>query len=223
MIKVDILNRYNTSSYFSLSAVLPSYGALKRLIDVVVSLLALILLTPILVIFAAAIFFESPGSIFYHQTRVGERGKPFKLWKFRSMVKNSADIRAQLTEEKALCGGVRFKMQNDPRVTRVGKLIRKFSIDELPQLLNVLQGNMSLVGPRPALPEECEKYNAHQKLRLNAKPGITCIWQVSGRSAIPFHRQVEMDIDYIRRASLWLDFNILLKTVPAVILAKGAC
>ena len=138
------------------------------------------------------------------------------------MRNGSEEMKQQLKEQADVSDGVRFKMENDPRITCTGKIIRKLSIDELPQLINVIKGDMSLVGPRPAIPEEVSMYTPWQRLRLNAKPGITCIWQVSGRSNIPFLQQVEMDIDYIRRASFELDFKLLLKTIPAVLFARDA-
>lgn len=196
------------------------YYIQKRTLDILISLVALMVLLPVFIVFAFLIFCESPSSVFYKQTRVGLKGKEFRLWKFRSM-RNGDDL-AATTHDLSLSDGVRFKMQDDPRVTRIGKFIRKFSIDELPQLFNVLKGDMSLVGPRPALPEECQRYSSYQRLRLNAKPGVTCIWQVSGRSSIPFNQQVEMDLEYIHRASLLLDLKLLFKTIPAVLSARGA-
>lgn len=198
------------------------YQKFKRIIDISVSLSALIFLGPIMLISALMIFFDSKGPILFKQTRVGERGQIFAMWKFRSMHTNSEELKKELVDSADMSDGVRFKMENDPRITKVGHIIRKLSIDELPQLLNVLKGDMSLVGPRPALPDEVNAYTTWQRLRLNAKPGITCIWQVSGRSNIPFLGQVAMDIDYIQRASLKLDILILLKTIPAVLLARGA-
>lgn len=199
-----------------------TYLTLKRLTDISVASVALIALAPLMLITALLIVIESSGSAFFQQTRVGEHGREFKMWKFRSMCKGSEDKKEELKKQADVSDGVRFKMENDPRITRIGSIIRKFSIDELPQLVNVLKGDMSLVGPRPALPDEVSEYTPWQRLRLNAKPGITCIWQVSGRSSIPFLQQVEMDIDYIRKASMLLDFSLLLKTIPAVLLARGA-
>lgn len=195
----------------------------KRLVDVVVSLIAIVLLLPVFILAAIGIRVGSVGPIFYRQRRVGLQGKLFSMWKFRSMQhKLSASAEARLLEAQSQAG-VRFKMEDDPRITTVGKFIRKYSIDELPQLFNVLIGNMSLVGPRPALPSEVAEYTPRQNARLHSTPGITCIWQVSGRSNIPFVQQVEMDIEYICKATILLDITLLLKTVPAVIFCKGAC
>jgi lipopolysaccharide/colanic/teichoic acid biosynthesis glycosyltransferase len=161
--------------------------------------------------------------VFYRQHRVGLQGKLFSMWKFRSMQhKLSSAAEARLLEAQSKAD-VRFKMEDDPRITKVGKFIRKHSVDELPQLLNVLFGDMSLVGPRPALPSEVAEYTSRQKVRLLSMPGITCIWQVSGRSNIPFVQQVEMDIDYMCNATILLDLTLLVKTVPAVVFCKGAC
>lgn len=198
------------------------YSVLKRSTDIVIALVALIALAPLMVLTALLIVLESSGSPFFQQQRVGKQGQPFSMWKFRSMRRGSEQLKKQLSEQADVSDGVRFKMKDDPRITRVGRIIRKLSIDELPQLFNVLKGDMSLVGPRPALPEEVDTYTARQRLRLMAKPGITCIWQVSGRSNISFLKQVEMDIDYIRNASLFLDIQLLLRTIPAVLLARGA-
>jgi lipopolysaccharide/colanic/teichoic acid biosynthesis glycosyltransferase len=200
-----------------------NYLFLKRLLDITVSLVAMVLLSPVFILAALSIISESKGPVFYRQTRVGMHGKHFKMWKFRSMQYNlSLADEARLLEAKNKAG-VRFKMTDDPRITRVGKFIRKYSVDELPQLYNVLAGEMSLVGPRPAIPPEVAEYSPRQMMRLKTMPGITCIWQVSGRSNIPFLQQVEMDIEYINRANILLDLTLLLKTVPAVLFCRGAC
>lgn len=198
------------------------YGRLKRAMDVLVAAFMLILLLPLLAAVALAIRLESPGPVLFHQVRVGYRGRPFKFWKFRSMYQDAEQRRRQLEQANEMQGGVLFKMKNDPRVTRVGRWIRKFSIDELPQLWNVLVGDMSLVGPRPALPREVAQYSLLDRARLDAAPGITCIWQVSGRSEIPFEQQVKLDLRYIRVQSLLEDCKILLLTVPAVLSGRGA-
>jgi lipopolysaccharide/colanic/teichoic acid biosynthesis glycosyltransferase len=199
------------------------YLLLKRLLDITVSLVAVVLLSPVFILAALSIISESKGPVFYRQTRVGMHGKHFKMWKFRSMQYNlSLADEARLLEAKNKAG-LRFKMTDDPRITGVGKFIRKYSVDELPQLYNVLAGEMSLVGPRPAIPPEVAEYSPRQMMRLKAMPGITCIWQVSGRSNIPFLQQVEMDIEYINRANILLDLTLLLKTVPAVLFCRGAC
>jgi exopolysaccharide biosynthesis polyprenyl glycosylphosphotransferase len=194
----------------------------KRVFDFLVSLLAITLLFPFFLIVAILIRLDSPGPVFFYQTRVGKNGKVFKMSKFRSMYLDAEQRKKELMENNEMEGGVLFKMKEDPRITRMGKFMRKYSIDELPQLWNVLVGDMSLVGPRPALPSEVEYYNPYQRQRLVIKPGITCIWQVSGRSEIPFIKQVEMDLEYIAKQSFYLDIILLLKTVPAVLKGKGA-
>lgn len=195
---------------------------IKRVFDAAVSFLLLILFSPLFALTALCIRLESKGPVFYSQTRVGTDGRHFRFFKFRSMVDGANDMKAELMEDNESGDGVIFKMKKDPRVTRVGGFIRKFSIDELPQLFNVLIGDMSLVGPRPATPEEVAQYTLEQRKRLHAVPGITCIWQVSGRSEIPFERQVQLDIEYIKSTSISNDIVILLKTIPAVLAGKGA-
>ncbi|MDM8560770.1 exopolysaccharide biosynthesis polyprenyl glycosylphosphotransferase [Candidatus Parabeggiatoa sp. HSG14] len=195
---------------------------IKRLFDIVVSAIFLILFALFILIIALLIIIDSPGPIFFCQTRVGKRGQLFKMWKFRSMSIDAEQHKAVLMKNNEMSGGVLFKMKNDPRMTHMGIFIRKFSIDELPQFWNVLWGDMSLVGPRPPLPSEVAKYDAYQRQRLEVKPGITCIWQVSGRSEIPFQQQVEMDLQYINTQSFFGDIKLLLKTVPAVLKCRGA-
>ena len=194
----------------------------KRILDGIVSGLGLLFLLPLFLAVAAAIKLESRGPIFFSQIRVGNRGSEFKLWKFRSMYSDAEQRRQALESSNEMAGGVIFKMRNDPRITRVGRFIRRFSIDELPQLWNVFVGDMSLVGPRPALPSEVQAYSLDARGRLLGKPGITGIWQVSGRSEIPFPQQVEMDIQYLDQACLSTDIKLLAKTIPAVISGRGA-
>lgn len=195
---------------------------MKRGFDLFAGSIILITLLPLLLIIAAIIRLESPGAILFSQQRAGKGNTPFTMWKFRSMYQDAEQRLANLKNDNEMQGGVLFKMKQDPRITRIGKLIRKASIDELPQLWNVIIGDMSLVGPRPALLSEVELYSMHDRKRLAVKPGITCIWQVSGRSDIPFDQQVELDVDYIYQQSLLTDIWILIKTIPAVLLAKGA-
>lgn len=197
-------------------------AALKRLLDVSVAAAAVAALSPLLLLTALAIRVESRGPVLFRQVRVGENGESFEMLKFRSMFTDAEARLAELTAANDRDDGVTFKLRQDPRVTRVGRLIRKYSIDELPQLLNVLRGDMSLVGPRPALPREVAKYSGQDLQRLNGKPGITGIWQVSGRADIPFQRMVEMDVDYLEKRSLFTDLSILARTPLAVIMAKGA-
>jgi lipopolysaccharide/colanic/teichoic acid biosynthesis glycosyltransferase len=174
-----------------------------------------------MLLIAIAVKLDSKGPALFRQTRVGKGGKKFVFYKFRSMFENAEQIRDSLMHLNEADGPV-FKIRHDPRVTRVGHFLRRTSLDELPQLMNVLKGDMSLVGPRPPLPCEVEKYSSLQWRRLKVPPGVTCIWQISGRSEVPFDRWIEMDLEYIRGQSLWLDFKILLKTIPAVLLQRGA-
>ena len=195
---------------------------LKRVLDSAVSLVALFMLLPLFILTALAIWIENPGPVFYVQIRVGLNGKHFRFYKFRSMVMNADNIKKELAAYNESGAGVIFKMKQDPRITRVGKIIRKFSIDELPQLINVLKGDMSLVGPRPPLPAEVSEYTLEERKRLHIIPGITCLWQVSGRSDIPFTDQVRLDMQYIQSASFVHDVILLLKTIPAVLTGRGA-
>ena len=195
---------------------------LKRVLDTAVSALALIVLLPLFILTAIAIWVENPGPVFYTQIRVGLNGKHFRFYKFRSMVMNADNIKKELVASNESSAGVIFKMKQDPRITKVGKIIRKFSIDELPQLINVLKGDMSLVGPRPPLPSEVAEYTLEERKRLHIIPGITCLWQVSGRSDIPFTDQVRLDMQYIQSASFINDIILLLKTIPAVLTGRGA-
>ena len=196
--------------------------SLKRLTDIVVSALALIALSPLLLVVAILIKLESPGPLVFAQIRVGQYGRFFTMYKFRSMRSDAEDVKQKLMEQNEMEGGVLFKMKNDPRITRTGRFIRKYSIDELPQLWNVLNGSMSLVGPRPPVQSEVDQYSIKDRRRLDVKPGITCIWQVSGRSEIAFAEQVELDVDYIESHGFLTDLKILFKTIPAVLLGKGA-
>ncbi len=195
---------------------------LKRTLDVAASLAAMVLLFPVFALTALAIVLENPGPVFYTQVRVGQNGKHFRFYKFRSMIANADRIKSSLSGQNESRDGVIFKMKKDPRITRVGRIIRKFSIDELPQLANVLKGDMSLVGPRPPLPQEVSSYTLEQRKRLHVRPGITCFWQVSGRSDIPFTDQVRLDLQYIQSTGILTDLVILLKTIPAVLTGKGA-
>jgi len=194
----------------------------KRILDVVISLITLILLSPLLITLGLLIKQESNGPALFKQQRVGLYGKTFTMFKFRSMSQDAQAQRNKLEQHNEMSSGVLFKIKNDPRITPLGKIIRKTSIDELPQLINVLRGEMSLVGPRPALPNEVSQYSFNDRTRLNVLPGITCLWQVMGRSEIPFEQQVKLDLKYIKKQSLLFDVSLLLKTIPAVIKAKGA-
>lgn len=203
-------------------SVVTATRVIKRVLDVFGSIALAIALTPFFLLVIALIRFDSPGPIFFAQQRVGRHGRQFKMFKFRSMYIDAEERKSALMAENEMQGGVIFKMKDDPRITPVGKYIRRGSIDELPQLWNVFKGEMSLVGPRPPLPTEVAEYSLEDRRRLEVVPGITCIWQVSGRSEIPFDQQVELDVAYIESQSFWLDVKLLLRTVPAVLLGKGA-
>ncbi len=194
----------------------------KRAFDLVVSLLALLILSPFLLIIYILIFIDDPhGSPIFRQKRVGRHGKLFTMYKFRTMVCNAEELKKQLETQNEMDGPV-FKIKNDPRITRMGHFLRTTSIDEILQLVNVVKGDMSLVGPRPPLPDEVAKYDDYQKLRLVVTPGLTCIWQTaSDRNDIPFDEWVEMDIDYIEHRTMLMDLKVLFKTALVVITREG--
>lgn len=197
------------------------YWVAKRGMDVVCSGMALLLLLPVFLITAVAIWAEDGGPVIYAQDRNGLKGKVFRMYKFRSMCKDAEKLHKELEKQNELDGPV-FKIKKDPRVTKVGRIIRKTSVDELPQLINILKGEMSVVGPRPLVTYETEKCNAYQKQRMAVKPGLTCYWQCSGRNELSFEEWVEMDLKYIEEANLWVDVKIILKTVRMVVSGKGA-
>ena len=198
-------------------------NSLKRLFDFTVALLALILLSPALLLIGFLIKLEDGGPVLFLQTRVGQLGREFKMLKYRSMCMDAEEKLSSLLALNVHTEGITFKLADDPRITRVGKWLRKFSLDELPQLYNVLIGDMSLVGPRPPVPREVALYSLGDRRRLLIKPGITCFWQISGRSEIDFSGQVLLDLKYIETRSFWVDIKILAKTLPAVMSGKGAC
>ncbi len=195
--------------------------AFKRLLDVSVSAILLLLTMPALVIAALAIKLTSPGSILFKQERIGLNGRIFTLYKFRTMIDHAHELRGEVSHLNEMSGPV-FKSATDPRVTRVGRILRRFSLDEIPQLWNVLKGDMSLVGPRPPIPEEVKSYHRWHRRRLSMKPGLTCLWQVSGRNTIDFDRWMQLDLQYIDNWSPSLDLKILLRTIPAVLSGRGA-
>ncbi|MCI2068393.1 MAG: sugar transferase [Bacilli bacterium] len=199
----------------------PVFEVVKRAFDIFASFLGIIVLSPLLIIVSLIIKCQDGGSVLFIQNRVGRFGRKFKMYKFRSMCPD-ADKKVVELIDKNEASGPMLKIKDDPRITKFGRFIRKTSIDELPQLFNVLFGSMSLVGPRPALPREVTKYTRKETARLLVKPGITCTWQVSGRSNITFDQQVDMDIDYIVRRSVWFDLKLLVLTIPAVLSHKGA-
>ena len=204
VIDIDLENIQTNNSIF--------YIVSKRIIDIIGSLAGLIFLSPLFLIVAILIKLEDPkGKVFFSQERNGKYPGTFKMYKFRSMVHNAEELLEKLKDQNEQTGPV-FKIKEDPRITRVGKFIRKTSIDELPQLFNVLRGDMSLVGPRPPIPHEVGQYTLYQMQRLAVKPGLTCIWQVSGRNNIGFNEWVDLDIEYIRKRSLLLDIKLIFKT-----------
>lgn len=187
------------------------YCLIKRTIDIICSSVALIILSPIILIVAILIKLESKGNCIFSQERIGLNGKTFMMYKFRSMVANAEELKDKLHDKNEMSGPM-FKMKEDPRVTKVGKFIRKTSIDELPQLVNVLKGEMSLVGPRPSLPKEVMKFEDWMMERLRVKPGLTCYWQVSGRSDIGFEDWMKLDVKYVRERNTLIDIMLILKT-----------
>lgn len=196
-------------------------SVVKRSADIMVSLVCLPALAIVGTLIAVVIRLDSPGPVFYRQERVGKGGRRFTMYKFRSMFRDADKMLDDLNRLNEAEGPV-FKIRNDPRITRVGRFIRKTSLDELPQVINVIKGEMSLVGPRPPIPREVEKYSAYQMGRLAVIPGMTCLWQIQGRSEVSFDEWVELDLEYIRNQSLLLDLKILLKTIPAVLIGSGA-
>ena len=193
-----------------------------RALDLLGAGIGILVLSPLLLVTTAAIRLESRGPILFSQTRVGLNGRLFTMYKFRSMSQQAEQQKAELMSRNESEDGVLFKMRADPRITRVGRVIRRLSIDELPQLLNIIRGDMSIVGPRPPLPQEVDLYDAHARKRLQTKPGLTCIWQISGRSDIPFKQQVDLDLLYMQDRSVPKNVEIILRTVPAVLSGKGA-
>ena len=197
------------------------YAFVKRTLDMVVSLIGLVVSLPLFLIITLLIKLDSRGPVLFKQVRLGKDGRPFLFYKFRSMVVGSEKMQDEL-RHLDITGGPVFKVKDDPRVTRLGRFLRRTTLDEFPQLWNVLQGDMSLVGPRPPIPEEVAQYTRLQRRRLDVKPGLTCLWQVSGRSEISFSEWVQLDLYYIQHQSLLLDLKILIRTLPAVVSRRGA-
>lgn len=199
------------------------YRIMQRLFGIVASSIALVLISPLLLIIAICIKIDDPsGPVFYTQERVGKDGKKFRMIKFRSMVSNADELLEKLKSQNEVNGAM-FKMKNDPRITRVGRVIRKYSLDELPQLFNVIKGDMSIVGPRPPLPSEVAQYTDYDKQRLMVTPGATGMWQVGGRNDVDFDEMVRLDLTYIQERSVWLDLKIMFETVKIMIKPNGAC
>lgn len=229
----ELYQRYGTSSgssqklvylrkKYSWLIVVTGAKVLKRVLDIVVSVVLLVLLFPLMLLLAVMIKLTDRGPVLYVVDRVGRWGKEFRFPKFRSMRAGANAEKRNILHLSDHSESLTFKMRRDPRVTWIGRLMRRTSLDELPQLWCVLKGEMALVGPRPPLLEEVEHYDIEQRKRLDVKPGLTCIWQVEGRSEIPFPHQLKLDLQYIESQSFWLDMLILLKTIPAVLLGRGA-
>lgn len=195
--------------------------ACKRALDLVGALVLLVLLAPLVLVAVLLVAVTSAGPPIFVQRRVGQHGREFRMYKLRTMYRDAEARKAEL-EDLDVTGGPTFKMHHDPRITPVGRWLRAFSIDELPQLVNVLKGDMSLVGPRPALACEVAEYSDFARTRLDARPGLTCLWQVNGRSDLDFDTWMQLDVEYIRTWSLWLDVRLVLATIPAVLLRRGA-
>ncbi|MCW3805823.1 sugar transferase [Plebeiibacterium marinum] len=216
------IHHYNTMPLLTIANIPTNYLAMKvkDVFDFIFSFLIIVLASPVFVILSLLVKFTSDGPVFFKQKRVGLRGRKFYAYKFRTMVTNAEELKAKLMEDNEMDGPV-FKMKNDPRITKVGRFLRKTSLDELPQFFNVLMGDMSIVGPRPPVPQEVKEYERWQLRRLSMKPGITCTWQVSGRNDIPFEEWMKMDLAYIDNWSLKLDFVIFLKTIRTMLVADG--
>ena len=197
------------------------YEIIKRLIDIICSFMGLLAFSPLFIIIAIIIKFTSKGPVFFSQKRVGKYGREFDMYKFRSMVVNAEELKEKLAAQNEMSGPM-FKMKDDPRVTKVGKFIRKTSLDELPQLWNVLKGDMSLVGPRPSLPKEVAQFEDWMHKRLEVKPGLTCYWQVSGRNNIDFEDWMKLDVKYVEERNLWIDIKLIFKTVGVLFGDKNA-
>ena len=197
------------------------YEICKRTIDIIGAGLGLILLSPIIAIVACAVKFTSKGPVFFSQKRVGKNGELFEMYKFRSMVVNAEELKENLEDQNEMSGPM-FKIKDDPRITKVGKFIRKTSIDELPQLWNILKGDMSLVGPRPSLPKEVEQFDNWMFKRLSVRPGLTCYWQVSGRNNIDFEDWMKLDVKYVEERNFWIDIKLIFKTVFVLFGDKNA-
>ncbi len=217
------LEKFRDVELLSLSSTPESHLLLflKRAFDVVIAACSLVVLSPVMLAIAAAIRVTSPGPVLFKQTRCGLGGRRFTLFKFRSMINNAEQLKAELHQLNELDGPV-FKLRDDPRITTVGRWLRRFSIDELPQLWNILRGDMSFVGPRPAIPSEVDQYEPWQRRRLRMRPGLTCIWVLEGRNHLDFNRWIQLDLTYIDTWSLWLDAKIFLRTIPIVLSGRGA-
>ena len=219
LIKTTAADRSNMKAVYQQKSLM--YKFVKRLSDILLSGIALVCLSPVFLVTAISIKLEDCGPAFFIQPRAGKDMKTFKMYKFRSMYVNADEKLAELLKDNEQTGHA-FKIKNDPRITKVGKFIRKVSIDELPQLINIMKGDMSIVGPRPILPWQMEECNEYEKQRLIVQPGLTCYWQIGGRANIKWEEWVELDLDYIQNMSLWTDIKMIVKTIPAVFDSEGA-
>ncbi len=217
--EVAVIDRSDMKTVYQRKSLV--YKGLKRLFDILLAGIALICLSPVFLVTVIAIKLEDGGPAFFIQPRAGKNMKIFKMYKFRSMYVDADEKLKELLKDNEQSGHA-FKIKNDPRITKVGKFIRKVSIDELPQLINIIKGDMSIVGPRPILPWQMEECNEYEKQRLIVQPGLTCYWQIGGRANIKWEEWVELDLDYIRDMSLWTDLKMIVKTVPAVFNSEGA-
>ena len=217
--KGTIIDRNNLKEVYQNKS--QAYKCLKRFLDIVLSGIALICLSPVFLFTAIAIRLEDGGPAIFTQQRAGKDMQVFKMYKFRSMYVNADEKMAELLKDNEQAGHA-FKIKNDPRITKVGRFIRRVSIDELPQLINIIKGDMSIVGPRPILTFQMEECNEYEKQRVIVKPGLTCYWQIGGRANIKWNEWVELDLNYIEDMSLWTDLKIILKTIPAVVDSEGA-
>ncbi|MBN2162203.1 MAG: sugar transferase [Pontiellaceae bacterium] len=219
---IKILKWKQRSRIVFWESMLKSLFVVKRTLDIIVSLVALVILSPLMLLACILIIAEDGFPVIFSQKRVGLDGSEFYILKFRTMCRNAEQMKAELMRQNESSGSVTFKIKKDPRVLRCGRFLRRFSIDEIPQFLNVLLGDLSVVGPRPPLPEEVKHYSLSDRKRLHVKPGITCIWQISGRADIPFDGQVSLDMQYIKSQGFLTDLLIVLKTIPAVLFGRGA-
>lgn len=219
---VQILKLKQRTRLVFWEGMLRSLLVFKRTLDIMVSLTAIIILSPLYFMAALCIIVENGFPVIFMQKRVGLNGREFRFYKFRSMVNGADKMKLELLEHNESGNGVTFKMKHDPRLLKCGRFLRRSSIDELPQFFNVLIGDLSIVGPRPPLPEEVKAYSLTDRKRLHVKPGLTCLWQIGGRADIPFDEQVGLDMQYIQSQSIFKDFIIMLKTIPAVLFGRGA-
>ena len=216
------ISSISTKTYKEVLTKRKPYKMVKRIMDIVLSLIALVLLSPIFLIIALAIKLESKGPVFFKHTRIGKNGKIIKIYKFRSMVENAEDLIKKFTPEQMKEYKENYKLTNDPRITKVGKVLRKTSLDELPQLINIIKGELSIIGPRPVVQEELEKYGQNAQKFLSVTPGLTGYWAANGRSCTSYEQRMEMELFYVDNLSFKMDMKVFFKTIGAVIKREGA-